>query len=81
MKDLSVSQLEDLNKFAQNEGTEIGEIVENLLALYSKQPYISEDLFEKVIGELQEWYRFYQENTEWATWEETVTFTELQIKE
>ena len=82
MERITEDQIQDLEVFAANEGTEIGETVSLLLGLYSHQPYIGNDkLVEEIEEELLGWLAFYHTKVEWTTSTRTVEYKEMVIKE
>jgi hypothetical protein len=54
--------LEELEEFALNEGTEVGEMLSLIIQLYSYSDYMGDDLVDAVKAELYEQHKYFKEN-------------------
>jgi hypothetical protein len=54
--------LEELQDFADEEGTEMGEMLSLIIQLYSYSDYMGDDLVDAVKAELYEQHKYFKEN-------------------
>lgn len=69
--------LELLDDFAENEGTEVGDTVHALLHAWRYRSFLSENFIQALEAELDEWS--VDITTNWSREVEDVTFTHSQI--
>lgn len=71
---ISEESLLKLEKFAKNEGSEMGEVLHSLLHLYSLSDYITERLYNHIVDELKEILDYIDNNVIYINDEYTISY-------
>jgi len=74
---ISEDSLLKIEKFAEFEGSEVGETLHSLLHLYHMQSYISERLYNHVVDELNEWVDYIDNNVLYLIDTREITYTSV----
>jgi len=75
-----INTLEELEKYAKLEGSELGDAISDLCSLANNSDYLSNDFAKSIMKELKYQLEYFKKNTKIITSTSTNTYTYEELK-